>query len=162
MYVTQWGASVQRALPHDFVGTLSYVGSKGTYLLTTSYVNLIDPATGLRPYPAFGQVQWRGNINNSSYEALVTSLQRSFSHGILFSANYTYSHEIDQDSAGGGDSDYPQNPACLPCERASGDFDVRHVLTANTVYELPFGQGELGYRNPVLQAHSLAAGVSRI
>ncbi len=159
MYVTQWGASVQRALPHDFVGTLSYVGSKGTYLLTTSYVNLIDPATGLRPYPAFGQVQWRGNINNSSYEALVTSLQRSFSHGLLFSANYTYSHEIDQDSAGGGDSDYPQDPACLPCERSSGDFDVRHVLTANTVYELPFGPGRAWVSQPGL-ASALLGGWS--
>jgi hypothetical protein len=159
MYVTQWGASVQRALPHDFVGTLSYVGSKGTYLLTTSYVNLIDPATGLRPYPAFGQVQWRGNINNSSYEALVTSLQRSFSHGLLFSANYTYSHEIDQDSVGGGDSDYPQNPACLPCERASGDFDVRHVLTANTVYELPLGPGKAWVSQPGL-ASALLGGWS--
>jgi hypothetical protein len=80
----------------------------------------------------------------------VTSLQRSFSHGLLFSANYTYSHEIDQDSAGGGDSDYPQNPACLPCERASGDFDVRHVLTANTVYELPFGPGRAWVSQPGL------------
>jgi hypothetical protein len=148
MYVTQWGASVQQALPHDFVGTLSYVGSKGTYLLTTSYVNLINPATGLRPYSAFGPVQWRGNINNSSYNAVVGSLQRSFSHGFLFSANYTYSHEIDQDSAGGGDSDYPQNPACLSCERASGDFDVRHVLAANLVYELPFGPGRAFLSQP--------------
>ena len=61
MYVTQWGLSVQQALPHDLVGTLSYVGSKGKFELITSYVNLIDPATGLRPYPAFGQVRWRGN-----------------------------------------------------------------------------------------------------
>jgi len=148
MYVTQWGASAQQALPHDFVGTLSYVGSKGTHLLTTSYVNLIDPATGLRTYPAFGQVQWRGNVNNSAYDAFVGSLQRSFSNGLLFSANYTYSHEIDQDSAGGGDSDYPQNPACLPCERASGDFDVRQVLSANVVYELPFGHGKSFFSQP--------------
>jgi len=58
------------------------------------------------------------------------------------SANYTYSHEIDEDSAGGGDSDFPQNPACLACERASGDFDVRHVMNANAVYDLPFGAGQ--------------------
>ena len=81
MYVTQWGLSVQRALPHDLIGTLSYVGSKGTYLLITSYVNLIDPATGLRPYPAFGQVRWRGNSNSSSYDGFVASLQRNFTRG---------------------------------------------------------------------------------
>ncbi len=141
MYVSQWGVSVQQALAREFAGTLSYVGSKGTDLLTTSYTNLINPATGLRPYPSFGQIQWRGDINNSSYEGFVASLQRSYARGLLLAANYTYSHEIDQDAAGGGDSDYPQNPACLSCERASGDFDVRHVFSANSVYELPLGHG---------------------
>lgn len=141
MYVTQWGVSVQQALAQEFVGTLSYVGSKGTNLLTTSYTNLINPATGLRTYAAFGQVQWRGDINNSAYEGFVASLQRRYTHGLLLAANYTYSHEIDQDAAGGGDSDYPENPACLACERASGDYDVRHALNANSVYDLPFGSG---------------------
>jgi len=148
MYVSQWGFSVQQALPRSFVGTLSYVGSKGTYLLTTSYLNLIDPVTGLRPNSAFSQVEYRGNNSNSSYEGFVASLQRSFTHGFLFSANYTYSHEIDQDAAGGGDADFPQNPACLTCERASGDYDVRHVLNANSVYDLPFGPGRTFLSHP--------------
>ena len=148
MYVSQWGLSVQQALPRSFVGTLSYVGSKGTDLLTTSYLNLIDPTTGGRPNIAFSQVEWRGNINNSSYEGLVASLQRSFTNGLLLSANYTYSHEIDQDAAGGGDADFPQNPACLACERASGDFDVRHVVNANAVYDLPFGPGRTFVSQP--------------
>ncbi len=148
MYVSQWGFSVQQALPNSFIGTVSYVGSQGTHLLTTSYLNLINPATGLRPNGAFGQVEYRGNINNSSYEGFVASLQRSFSHGLLISANYVYSHEIDQDSAGGGDSDFPENPACLPCERASGDFDVRHVFTSNAVYDLPFGPSRAFFSQP--------------
>ena len=141
MYVSQWGLSIQQSLPAQFTGTLSYVGSKGTDLLTTSYINLKDPVTGLRQYPNFGEVEWRGNTNGSSYEGLVLTLQRSFTSGFLFTGNYTVSHEIDQDAAGGGDSDFPQNPACLSCERASGDFDAREVLSANTVYYLPFGSG---------------------
>jgi hypothetical protein len=148
MYVSQWGLSVQRALPHDMVGTLSYVGSKGTYVLITSYVNLIDPATGLRPYPAFGQVRWRGNSNSSSYDGFVASLQRNFTHGLLVSANYAYTHQIDQDAPGGGDSDNPQNPACMPCERTSGDYDARHVVNANTVYDFPFGPGKTFVSQP--------------
>jgi hypothetical protein len=148
MYVTEWGLSVQRALPHDLVGTLSYVGSKGSFELITSYVNLIDPATGLRPYPAFGQVRWRGNSNSSSYDGFVASLQRSFTNGLLLSANYAYTHQIDQDAPGGGDSDNPQNPACMACERASGDFDARHVVNANVIYDLPFGQGKAFLSRP--------------
>jgi hypothetical protein len=148
MYVSQWGLSVQRALTHDLVGTLSYVGSKGTYVLITSYVNLIDPSTGLRPYSAFGQVRWRGNSNSSSYDGFVASLQCSFTHGLLISANYAYTHQIDQDAPGGGDSDNPQNPACMACERASGDYDVRHVVNANAVYDLPFGPGKAFVSQP--------------
>lgn len=148
MYVTQWGLSIQQALSHAFVGTLSYVGSKGTFLLATAATNLINPITGQRPYSAFGQVTWRGNTNSSSYEGLVASLQRSYAHGLLFSANFTYSHEIDQDAAGGGDSDNPQNPACMACERASGDYDARHVVNANAVYDLPFGTGKTFFSQP--------------
>jgi len=157
-YASQWGLSVQQNLGHNFVNTLSYVGSKGTYLLTTSYVNLINPLTSTRPYSGFGQVQWRGNINNSSYHGLVESLQRSFTHGLLISANYTWSHQIDQDSPGGGDADYPQNPACLPCERTSGDYDVRHVLNTNLVYDFPFGPGQryLANANTPLQQFGAA------
>ena len=141
MYVSQWGLSVQQSLPRDLVATVSYVGSKGTHLLTTSYVNTIDPITGKREFPDFGQVEFRGNQNNSSFQGLQASLQRSFSHGLLFSANYLWSHEIDDGSLGGGDSDFPPDPECRACNRASGDFDVRQTFHVSLVYELPFGAG---------------------
>lgn len=142
-YVTQWGMSVQQALPAEFVGTLSYVGSKGTNLLTLSEVNVFNP-DGTQPYPVFGIVPWRGNRNNSNYEALSFAVKRSFTHGFLLSANYMWSHEIDDGSNGSGDGDslVPQNVACQACERASGIWDVRHVVNASAVYQLPFGRGK--------------------
>jgi len=149
-YVTQWGLSVQQALPADFVGTVSYVGSKGTNLLTLSVVNVVDPLTGTRPYPAFGQVNWRGNKNNSDYEGLSFAVKRSFSRGFLLSANYMWAHEIDDGSNGSGDGDslVAQNVACQPCERASGVWDVRHVFNASAVYQLPFGRGKSYLNQP--------------
>ena len=146
MYVSQWGASIQQGLPHGFVDTLSYVGSKGTHLLTTAYVNVLDPVTRLRPNPNFGQIEYRGNDNNSSFQGLQTSLQRSFQHGLLLSANYLWSHEIDNDALGGGDADFPQNVSCSRCDRASGDYDARHLFNANAIYELPFGHGRAHLR----------------
>ena len=154
-YVEQWGLSVQRVLPADIVGTLSYVGSTGVYLLTLSQVNVVDPATGLRPYPGFGQVSWRGNKDNSSYQGLSAAVKRSFSHGFLLSANYMWSHEIDNGSDGSGDGDslVPQNVACPACERASGIWDTRHVFNASGIYELPFGPGKPHMNQPgVLRA----------
>ena len=149
-YVTQWGLSIEQELPANFVAGMAYVGSKGTHLLQLSYVNVIDPVTGLRPYPAFSQIPWRGNIGNSSYNALALSLKRNFSHGLLFSANYTWSHSIDDDSNGSGDGDSlaPQNVSCYPrgaaqCgERANSAFDAPNVFNANFIYDLPFGAGK--------------------
>jgi hypothetical protein len=153
---TQWGLSVQQSLPSQFLGTISYVGSKGTHLLQESYVNVENPITGLRPYPAFSQIPWRGTVGNSEYNALSLSLKRSFFHGLLASANYTWSHEIDDDSNGSGDGDSitPQNVSCYPrggplCgERTSGAFDARHAFNANVVYELPFGPGKAYLTDP--------------
>ncbi len=150
MYVSQCGLSVQQSLAESLVATLSYVGNKGTHLLTTSFVNTVDPATGARPFPAFGQVEFRGNLGDSTFEALQASLQRPFKRGLLLSFNYMWSHEIDDDSPGGGDAEFPQNPTCTRCERASGDFDVRQVWNLNVVYQLPFGTGRLFFHEPGL------------
>ena len=143
-YVTQWGVSLTQALPADFVGTISYVGSQGKNLLTLSEVNVVNPLTGLRPYPNFGQVSWRGNKDSSSYQGLSVSGKRSFSRGLLFAGNYMWSHEIDDGSDGSGDGDslVPQNVACPRCERAIGFWDARNVFNANAVYQLPFGPGK--------------------
>jgi hypothetical protein len=149
-YVEQWGLSLQQALPADFVGTISYVGSKGVHLLTLSEVNVVNPLTGTRPYPAFGEVSWRGNKDNSNYNGLSVAVKRSFSHGFLLSANYMWSHEIDDGSDGSGDGDslVAENVACQPCERADGIWDVRHVFNANAVYQLPFGPGKAFLNQP--------------
>ncbi len=154
-YVNQWGLSVQQVLPGDFVGTLSYVGSKGIHLLTLSDVNMVNPLTAARPYPSFGQVSWRGNKDSSDYEGFSIAMKRSFSHGLLFSANYMWSHEIDDGSNGSGDGDslVPQNVACPACERASGIWDARHVLNANAVYELPFGPNKSFLYEPGILGH---------
>jgi hypothetical protein len=143
-YVEQWGISFQQQLPADFVGTASYVGSRGIHLLALSEVNVVNPATGTRPYPDFGEVSWRGNKDNSDYNGLSLAVKRSFSRGFLLSANYMWSHEIDDGSDGSGDGDslVPENVACQACERSSGIWDVRHIFNANAIYELPFGPGE--------------------
>jgi len=156
-YVEQWSLSAQRELPANFVTTVSYLGSHGVHLLETNVVNLIDPTTGLTQYPAFAPaIGWRGSIGMSSYNGLSVGLRRPFSHGLLVTANYTWSHEIDNGSNGSGDGDEisPQNPLCLACDRASGAWDARHVFNANAVYELPFGHGK-----PLLNDRGIASAI---
>jgi TonB dependent receptor len=156
-YVEQWSLSVQRELPANFVGTVYYLGSHGVHLLETNVVNLIDPTTGLAQYSAFSPaIPWRGSVGDSSYNALSVALRRAFSHGLLVTANYTWSHEIDNGSNGSGDGDEisPQNPLCLACEWASGVWDARHVINGNLVYELPFGRGQ-----PMLSDRGVATSI---
>jgi hypothetical protein len=141
-YVAAWTASVQRKLPWNILGAASYLGNKGTNVLTTTYVNLVNPQTGVAPYPAFGPVSWRGDVGNSTFHALQLNARRAFQNGFLFSANYMWSHSINDGSIGGGESDTPQDSFCRSCDKASSDDDVRRVFNLSTVYQLPFGAGK--------------------
>jgi hypothetical protein len=149
-YASQWGATLQQELPAHLIGTVSYLGNKGTNLQTITAANLIDPVTGLRPYPSYGQVEYRTNDSNSTFHALLVSARRSFRSGLIFSANYMWSHAINDGSLGGGEADImtPENPFCRACDRASSAQDIRHYFTANTVYDLPFGKGRAYLSQP--------------
>jgi hypothetical protein len=151
-YVEQWSFSLQQQLPADFVGTISYLGSHGVHLLETNVVNLYQaPGYTTLQYPAFAPaIGWRGSIGMSSYNGLSVSMRRAFSRGLLVTANYMWSHEIDNGSNGSGDGDEvdPQNPLCLACDRASGAWDARSVVNGNAVYQFPFGPGKPALNQP--------------
>jgi hypothetical protein len=89
---------------------------------------------------------WR-SIGTASYHALQVNLKRRMSHGVQFDFNYTYSKSIDissdanriSDEGGlGGQVIKPWAPNSL---RAASDFDLRHQVNANWIWELPFGKG---------------------
>jgi hypothetical protein len=149
-YVAAWTASVQRKLPLSILVTSSYLGNKGTHVLTTTYVNLVNPQTGVAPYPAFGPVSWRGDVGNSTFHALQLNARRAFHAGFLLSANYMWSHSINDGSIGGGESDTPQNSFCRSCDKANSDDDVRQAFNLSAVYQLPFGPGKRYLGNPGL------------
>jgi hypothetical protein len=64
--------------------------------------------------------------------------------GLLFTANYMWSHAINDGSLGGGETDAmsPENVFCRACERASSSSDIRHFFALNSVYEIPY-QGRI-------------------
>ena len=141
-YVASWTASVQRKIPFNILATASYLGNKGTDVLTTTYTNLVNPLTGVAPYPAFGPITWRGDVGNSTFHALQLNARRGFQNGLLFTANYMWSHSVNDGSIGGGESDTPQDSFCRSCDKASSDDDVRQLFNLSAVYQLPFGAGK--------------------
>jgi Carboxypeptidase regulatory-like domain/TonB dependent receptor len=137
-------ASVQQALPHQFVGQIAYLGSQSRHLAEEGVANLsygIDPLTGgnLRPFTAFTPTDYLTNGGNSSYNALQLGLNRHLVDNLTLSTSYTWSRSIG-DTQGAGDELAPQNPTCFECERADNNFDVRQSFNMTAVYGLPFGK----------------------
>jgi outer membrane receptor protein involved in Fe transport len=136
-----WDFVIQQELPHDFTGQVSYIGGQGHHLFSKYTINLINPATGKRPLANFGSFGFKTNDGNNNFNTLQASLQRRFIRGMLFQMNYMWSHGIGDASIGSGESLGFQNMACRACDRSSTNIDVRHVMTMNAVYQLPFGKG---------------------
>ena len=137
-----WDFVVQQQLGHDFVAEVGYIGGEGHHLFSRYTTNLINPATGQRPLAGFGSFGLKANDGNNNFNTMQASLQRRFTHGLLFQSNYMWSHGIVDASIGSGESVAFQNQACRACDRSSSSIDVRHVFTANAVYQLPFGKGK--------------------
>jgi len=52
-YAQQWSLSIQRSFTSDFVGSLAYVGTKGTHLTAEQDLNQLQPVPdSLNPFPA--------------------------------------------------------------------------------------------------------------
>ena len=90
----------------------------------------------------------------SYYNALQITVRHPSSHGLLFDFAYTLSKSIDFGSdsersteEGGGASNSGAFSEILntwepQLNRGPSDFDTRHLVTVDAVYELPFGRGK--------------------
>lgn len=139
LYYNSYDFVVQQDVGRGFIVQVGYVGGEGHHLFDKYTVNLINPATGLRPLSAFGSFGLKANDGNDNFNALQASLQRRFFRGLLFQANYMWSHGIADASTGSGTSVAFQDMACRACDRSNSPVDVRQTLTTNGVWELPFG-----------------------
>jgi len=108
------------------------------------------------------------SIGTSSYHSGQLIVRHPMSHGLQADASYTFSKSIDLGSDaernGGtynstsitGYQSFSQiiNPFKPKLNRAVSDFDTRHLLTVDWVYQLPFGSGQelLSHSNGFLNA----------
>ncbi len=86
------------------------------------------------------------NVGFSTFNAGTLTLRKPFSNGLSFDFNYTLSHAIDNGGAAeagrGAHSAIVLNPFDYGAFRGSADFDIRHNINANSMYELPFGRNK--------------------
>ncbi len=110
LYAFHTNAQIEHALSNDFSVTAGIIYSKGTHIPVYRNINPINPVATLadgrpifsstitaatRLYPQFNNVLLAESVGNSNYTAAAISLNKRFSRGYQFSANYTFSHAID-------------------------------------------------------------------
>lgn len=173
LYVEEWGLTVEHEFPSNLLASAQYIGTRGNRLFSRGAVNLCTAPVTLNPldgdcvryldqfYPdpnnpdPFGSVDMKRDIGSSTYHALGLSLERRFSQGLEFQGRYTWSHSINDGSVGGGESSGPENVNCLQCDKGPSVFDIRHNISVNAVYELPFGRGKQFLSSPGVIANVL-------
>ena len=110
---------MQQEVGKGFVAQVGYTGSEGHHLFDKYTVNLINPVTGKVALPAFGSFGLKANDGNNNFNALQATVRRRFLHGLLFQANYMWSHGIADASDGSGTGIAFQNMAAAPATAAA-------------------------------------------
>jgi len=112
------------------------------------YGSNVQTAQAVRPYPQYKQIQSNCCLQNdgqSTYNALLVSLQRRFRSGLNLQASYTYSKDFtDADTIVLNTASLSniQDPTNLRGEKSVSTQDLPNVFVTSFIYELPFGQNK--------------------
>jgi hypothetical protein len=139
-----WNFTIQRDL---FWGTTlegAYIGRRGLHGQRERDINQLQAGTllanpdvspdYLRPYKGFAVIRVSNNDANSRYNGFQLNWNKRFSSGVGFGVSYTLS-ESDDDGSNQRDiipDAYNAHNLWGPSE-----FDARHVLVINYIWELP-------------------------
>jgi outer membrane receptor protein involved in Fe transport len=165
-YIEQASLDVQHQFGGNLLVDVGYLGSFGHHLPSPDPVNInqvpssdlpllqANPslAQSLRPFPQFNNVNSIADpYGNSIYHGVNFGIEKKYSYGLLFKANYTFAKFIDNVESRADLEYYPYsynnfallnyyNPASA---RGLSGNDVRNRIVWSSVYELPFGRGKL-------------------
>jgi hypothetical protein len=130
-YTIEWNFSAQQSLGNEQTITASYLGASGKKLIQTESVT--------QPNENFGFADLISNSARSNYNALQIQFQRQLSHGLQVLSGYTWSHSLDDASAGswGNGSNLLVPGTGHRINWGSSDFDIRHQFSAAVTYALP-------------------------
>ncbi|PYT31187.1 MAG: hypothetical protein DMG57_06175 [Acidobacteria bacterium] len=146
-YIQSWNLMVQKEIGLGFTAQAGYVATRSVRQLGFVDINAAQiPFTNnnTRPlYEKFGrtaQTVFMEPLGTGHYDSLQATLQRRFSKGLMFQANYTWGHAINLVD----NSSYTPNIqsfAYMKMNRATTGFDRTHNLGITNIWDLPFGKG---------------------
>jgi hypothetical protein len=143
-YSQQWNFTIQQQLLDDMALEVAYVGNGNRKQVGYTAINSpLVPGPGLvqprRVMPNFGDLDGGANRFSSNYHSFQTTLQKRFSKGLQFNANYTWGKVLDfQSSLAEWKT---QDPFNIRADYSRASIDIRHVFNFSYIYNLPFGRG---------------------
>ncbi len=152
-----WGTILQAA----------YVGSQGRHLRIIGDYNQgiggkrpISTITSLnatgQPVTASGGAMTiQESVSNSNYNGLWLSAEKRFAKGLTFTASYTFSKSIDDNSVGSSNAQV-QNFYNIGAERALSDFDARHRFVLSGIYQLPLKWDHSGFTRRLVEGWAVS------
>ncbi len=136
------GAPLQQRVPNPFFGVIPRSSSLGDPTITQAQL--------LKPFPEYTTVSlYRNNVGTTRYDGLELSVRQRLSHGLQYSAAYTYSKLMDDASSvfdasilTGPVANFPvADSFTRSLERDDSNGDIPHVFVSSILWDLPFGAG---------------------
>jgi hypothetical protein len=136
----------------------SVVGANGiTFVGLRKYSSPnCDPGTGVGcppdGVPVFSNIFSEDTMANSNYNGLQVSVEKSYSHGLMFQTSYTFSKAIDQ----GASFENELNPIYFNATRGTSLLDAKNRFVFSPVWDLPIPKYD-GFKGKALDGWGASA-----
>jgi len=155
-YVQEWNLTTEYAVTNSMSLQVGYLGEQGQHIEDYGNVNQYLVNGDQTTAPFFNNTnlgigsqkllitESRASMN---YNALQATLRERVSHGLEFTANYSYgkaltnsfgNYGVNVSGYSGAFQDYRNSHA----DYGPAGYDVKHNFSATGVYDLPFGHGK--------------------
>lgn len=159
-FKTQGSFNIQRELANDWVLSVGYVHSRG-YNMVNGYdeTNIAQPIstnpflfspTAVKANTNFGRITSTNWQADTWYNALQLNVRKNLSHGLLAQVAYTWAKSIDTGSNAFSTNEFANtvdNPLGIydvAFNRALSDFDIRHNVVVNLLWNIPSSHTQNG------------------
>jgi hypothetical protein len=152
-----WNFTVERELFWKSYLSVGYVARRGLHLQRESDINqptlavaTANPGVNInaiRPFKGFGSIRETDNVANSMYNSLQIAWNRRFSNSLQFGVSYTLSKSMDN---GSNQRDVVPDTYNTSMLWGPSEFDARHIVIINYLYQLPFLRKQSGFASRVL------------
>jgi TonB dependent receptor len=155
-YIQEWNLTTEYALTSSMSLQVGYLGEQGQHIEDYGNVNQYLVNGDQTTAPFFNNTNLGIGANKllitesratMNYNALQATLRERVSHGLEFTANYTYgkaltnsfgNYGVNVSGYSGAFQDYRNSHA----DYGPAGYDIRHNISGTAVYELPFGRGK--------------------